>query len=305
MTTRRVTTPPSPAGADQPLDPGLLDGLWNFGDPAASEQRLRAELDKDHSPVAAAELTTQLARSLGLQGRFDDADALLDDLPGSAQTHPIVGVRRDLERGRLRNSAGDRHAAVPLFRSALEAAEPAGLGFLAADAAHMLAIAEPDRAEHWTRRGLAIVQASDDPRCARWAGSLHNNLGWNLHDAGDHAGALAEFEAALAAYRSAGTDEQIRVARWAIARCLRSLGRLDEALAIQTELATGPSDGYVDEELGELLLALGREGDAAAHFAVAAERLGSDSWLAEHEPDRIERLRRLGRPPTGGSQNLR
>jgi tetratricopeptide (TPR) repeat protein len=238
-----------------------------------------------------------VARALGLQGRFDEADALLDTIatdPAGAPAHPVVGVRRDLERGRLRNSAGDPAAARPLFRSALRQAEESGLDFLAADAAHMLAIADPDGAERWTRRGLAVVQRSDDPRCARWAGSLHNNLGWSRHDAGDHAAALAEFQAALAAYRAGGTDEQVRVARWTVARCLRSLGRLDEALAIQTELASGPSDGYVDEEIGELLLALGRGGDAVPHFAAAARRLGADGWLAEHEPGRIERLRRLG-----------
>jgi hypothetical protein len=60
-----------------------------------------------------------------------------------------------------------------------------------------------------------------------------------------------------------------------VARCLRSLGRLDDALAIQTELAAGPSDGYVDQELAELLQALGRPQQAAAHRAAAARKLGT------------------------------
>lgn len=262
-----------PHHPDASLDPDRLDELWDFGDPAGSERRFRDELVSAGDGIAAAELRTQLARALGLQARYDEADRLLDDLD-PASCPPMVGVRRDLERGRLRNSSGDRPAAVSLFRAALEQALAAGEDFLAADAAHMLAIADPDRAAEWTRRGLAVVGASTDPRCARWAGSLHNNLGWHRHDAGDYPWALAEFDAALTAYRAVGTAEQVRIARWSVARCLRSLGRLDEALAIQTELAAGPSDGYVDQELGELLTALGRPEEGAVHRAAAARKLG-------------------------------
>ena len=55
-------------------------------------------------------------------------------------------VRVALERGRLRNSAGDPAAAVPLFRAAAEGAASAGLVFLQVDALHMLAIADPAHA---------------------------------------------------------------------------------------------------------------------------------------------------------------
>jgi hypothetical protein len=204
---------------DAPLDTGTLDGLWDFDDPAGSEQRLRAAATAARSPVTAAELTTQVARALGLQDRFADGDALLDSIPTAALAHPAVSVRRDLERGRLRNSAAEPRPAAVLFRAALDAALAADLEFLAADAAHMLAIAEPDRAEQWTARGLAIAEASADPRCRRWAGSLHNNLGWTRQDAADLAGALVEFEAALRAYREYGTDEQVGFAQQAIDQC--------------------------------------------------------------------------------------
>ena len=209
----------STAPNDAPLDIAALDRLWNFDDPAASEMRLRAAASEAGSAVIAAELTTQVARALGLQDRFDQADALLDDLPAPAAAHPAVAVRVDLERGRLRNSAGSPAPAAVLFRRALDAALAANLEFLAADAAHMLAIAEPDRAEDWTAQGLAIAEASIDPRCRRWAGSLHNNLGWTRQDAGDLAGALAEFEAALSAYRRHGTAEQVGFAQQAIEQC--------------------------------------------------------------------------------------
>lgn len=288
--------------ADPALDGKLLDRLWDFADPAGSEARFREAIAAAPAgALATAELRTQLARALGLQGRYEQATAVLDDVaaelgevsaadPG---TRPTLGARVALERGRVRNSSGAPADAVPLFREALDLSLIAHDDFLAADAAHMLAIADGEHSDQWTRRGLEIAQSSADPRTARWAGSLHNNLGWSLHGAGRFGEALDEFRSALDAYRTAGTAEQIRIARWAVARCLRSLERYEEALVIQTELAAGPSDGYVDEELGELLLALGRADEARPHFAVAADKLGADDWLVEHEPARIARLREL------------
>jgi hypothetical protein len=56
----------------------------------------------------------------------------------------------------------------------------------------------------------------------------------------------------------------------------------------------GESDGYVFEELGECLLLLGRPGEARLFFARAYAELSRDSWLAESEPARLERLKELG-----------
>lgn len=228
------------------LDPALLDSLWDFGDPAASAERF-ADAAASATPTAAAELLTQRARALGLAGDRAAADAVLDAI---SDPHPIVAIRVALERGRLFNSAGERPEAVPLFTEALELATAAGEHFLAIDAAHMLAIADDERAGQWTARGIQIVDAATDPRAQRWGIALHNNLGWTHHDAGLFDEALAEFEAADAAARTLGSTEQQQIAQWSIARCLRSLGRRDEALAIQERLLElRPDDEYVHEEL--------------------------------------------------------
>ncbi len=239
------------APLSQHLDPEFLATLWDFGDPAASESRFREELARrDPDAVSAAELTTQLARSLGLQGRLEAADALLDTIGSDA---PIVRARLNLERGRVRNSGGDRKAAIPFFEQALTDAGTAGDDFLAGDAIHMLAIADQDRVAMWVERGVAQAEAASDPRAKRWAGALHNNYGWTLHDAGDYSAALTQFEEALAVYEAVGSRMDIHIAHWAIARCLRSLGRYDEALAIQLRLAENEDrDTYVDEEIAEL-----------------------------------------------------
>src|SRR3954447_2375440 len=104
---------------DMPISQSLLDELWDFSDPGASEERLRAAAERQTDAGSRAELQTQVARALGLQERFDEADEVLDLI--RAESLP-VGVRVALERGRLRNSGGDAGAAIPLFRAAAEAA---------------------------------------------------------------------------------------------------------------------------------------------------------------------------------------
>lgn len=237
-----------------PLSQELLDELWDFDDPAASEQRMRrAARSPERTPQELAELETQRARALGLQGRFDEAHVVLDRIDFDS---PSVATRMLLERGRLRNSAGAATEAAPLFTGALGIAAPAGLVFLEVDALHMLAIADAERAEHWTREGLAALERADDDRTRRWAVALHNNLGWALHDANRLEEALEEFARARDAAGRFGGEEQRFFASWAYARCLRSLGRMPEALAIQRALSEErPDDEDVREELA-LLTAL-------------------------------------------------
>ena len=182
-----------------------LDALWDFADAAGSEQRFRDAVAAASDPVEAAELGTQLARALGMQERYAEADAVLDAID---DLDPVVDARRLLERGRLRNSSGQPELAIPLFEEALAAAAAADHEFLEVDAAHMLAIAQPDRAEHWTDRALETLDETKDARTKRWAVSLHNNLGWNLFEASRFEEALAEFELAADAARDYGTEQQ-------------------------------------------------------------------------------------------------
>jgi tetratricopeptide (TPR) repeat protein len=238
-----------PAG--ETLDGALLDVLWDFNDPAASEERLREAAETcPPGSVAAAELATQVARALGLQGRFEEARVMLD---GIRSSQPVVQARIALEQGRIRNSSGDPVGAVPFFRDAVDVARAAHDDFLLVDALHMLAIGDTDRYEAWTRQGLEVARDHADPRVRRWCGALLNNLGWSRFDRGLYEDALVAFEEALAWYRQAGTPEQVHRARWAVARCLRALGHVDEARAIQLELRDNdPSDPYVAEELAAL-----------------------------------------------------
>ena len=233
-----------------------LDALWDFSDPIASEAAFRGAISSlggaAGDSVAREVLGTQLARALGLQERYDEADRVLELIDAPI---PAVRARVALERGRLRNSGGHPEDAVGFFENAATVAEAAGEPFLLVDALHMLGIAQPDRGEVHVAAALAVLDADPAPdrRTQRWRVALHNNRGWALHDEEHFDQALLEFELADAAARAHGTEEQQHVAQWAVARCLRSLGRIPEALAIQEQLfTTRPDDEYVVEELEAL-----------------------------------------------------
>ena len=232
-------------------DPGAL---WDFDDPVGSEQRFReaAELAEGADRLV---LLTQVARALGLQERYDEGHAVLDDL---AVDDPEVATRASLERGRLFRSSGDPEAARPHFEAAASTARGAGLEVLHVDALHMVALAAPaEDQQRLTEEALAVARHATDGSARDWDASLLNNLGMIHADAGDWPAALASFEEALAARERIGDAARTRVARWMVGWALRNLGRTDDARAVQTALkaeleAAGEEDPYVDEELGLL-----------------------------------------------------
>ena len=219
----------------------------------------------------------------------------MDENPSRAK------VRYLLERGRVFNSSRQADKAKPFFEQALDLAKKLGEDFYAVDAAHMLAIIADDPASSLSLNLIAIqmAESSLEERARNWLGSLYNNTGWSYHDAGEYESALVIFEKAESFFRVKGGVDKIRIAVWTVARCLRSLNRLDEALSKQLALhaefeSAGETDGFVFEEIGECLLALQRGEEAKQYFAKAYEVLSEDVWLAENEPDRIARLKQLG-----------
>lgn len=246
-----------------------IDRLWDFSDPALSEARFRAAAD-DTTQTAhvRAAMATQLARAIGIQGRADDAFAVLDAVEEGARRVEggevpdaeladaelaEVRARVSLERGRILVAAERTTEAVASLTRAVREAARAGSAFLALDAVHMLALTDAGHEREWAEQGFELLAADRDPRVLRWGVALHNNLGWSLLDAGDAAGALAQFELAVDAADRFGTAEQQHVTRWSVGRALRAVGRADEALALQRELARSrPEDPYVAAEIQAL-----------------------------------------------------
>lgn len=282
-----------------------FDELWDYDDPSGTEARFRALLPAAESAPDRAlllQLRTQIARTLGLQKRYDEAHAMLDEVERELdEAPPVVRIRYLMERGRVLRTSGRPDEARPLFEEAWGVGRRAsGIDGFAVDAAHMVALAaDPPESIEWTEKALDLARSSPDERARRWRGSLLNNLGWTFHDLGEHEKARALFVEALEARREQGDPGLIRIARWCVARADRSLGRLEEALRTQRELhaeaeAEGGGDGYVLEEIAECLLAQGKGDEARPWFAGAWEVLSRDPWLPESEPERLERLHRLG-----------
>jgi tetratricopeptide (TPR) repeat protein len=198
-----------------------LRPLWDFGDLDTTEQRFRAQLERETTAAGRAEVLTQLARVQGLRGQFRECERLLDEAEPLAGSNVVANIRVELERGRMFRSSGDPEAAFPLFESAYERALEANELYLAGDAAHMCAIAVDDRAaqQEWTQRGLD----HGDPY---WVGPLLNNLGWAYHEAGDYGQALELFERALEArLRDPNNQQAIQWAHEAIAEAKQAIVR--------------------------------------------------------------------------------
>jgi tetratricopeptide (TPR) repeat protein len=285
-----------------------LDQLWDFGKPAESEVRFRAELAKHPADSREAlETSTQIARTQGLQRKFSAADATLDAVATKLDAVPArVRVRYLLERGRTRNSGGDKPAAIPLFNdaAALHARDLLpGTDYYYIDALHMLAIAaRPSEQLDWNRKALAAAESSSDARARGWMASLCNNIGWTYFDAGDSATALTYWKRALPLREAQGNPDNIRLAKWAIARGLRATGKLDDAEKIQlalvaeTEKGNEP-DGYIYEELAEIAVARGDKALAAPWAAKAYALLKDDEDLKADDAARLKRLADLASAP--------
>jgi tetratricopeptide (TPR) repeat protein len=279
---------------------------WDYDQPQATELKFRELLPAAESsgdPSYHAQLLTQLARTLSLQRKFDDAHQLLnkaEQLIG-AQAMPVAEIRYLLERGRTYNSAGERQKAIALFKQAYDKALKHKEDFYAVDAAHMLGIAErPQDQLYWNTTAMELAEKSTDAAAKKWLGSLYNNIGWTYHDLKDYNKALDLFEKALAWHIDKRNDRGTFIAKWTVGRTYRSLDRIEEALVLQKSLweeiqrkNLAPS-GFVFEELAECLLVKNEFTEAKVYFRKAYDILSKDIWLKAREPARLERLKRLG-----------
>lgn len=247
------------------------------------------------NPAYHCELLTRLARTRGLQRRFEEAHQTIAEAKALGCDAPTCLVRISLEEGRIFNSSGDKESASPLFREAFTMASINDLDELAVDAAHMMGIVETGHNSlDWNEKAIEIAEASTDPKAKAWFGSLYNNTAWTYHGQGNFERALKLFGKAKEYRIVQNQPKQVHIAEWCIGRCLRSMGRLQGALEIQNRLyADGDESGYGAEELGELHLLMGDKPKSQPLFAEAYAKLSQDPWLQANEAERLERLRQL------------
>src|SRR5450432_4277879 len=117
-----------------------FDSLWNYDDPAATEDKLRDVIPDALSLADRSyylQLLTQIARAQGMQNHFADAQVTLDQVQQEMTPDmKLVQVRYLLERGRVFNSSDQPAKAIPLFEQAYALAPQEKLDFFTIDAAH-------------------------------------------------------------------------------------------------------------------------------------------------------------------------
>jgi len=271
------------------IAPGLaaavdLTPLWNFDDPAQSEQRFRAALAQSTGDDVFI-LQTQIARTYGLRRQFARARSILHALDAQlSKAGPEAHTRYWLELGRTYSSATHppesqtadaRQQARTAYLRAYEYAQVERLDALAVDALHMLAFVDtaPTDQLRWVELALDAALSSPQPAARAWEASLRNNVGYALLELNRNDEALAQFQMALRLREKAGDAEATWIARWMVARTLRAQGRVDEALEIQRRIERERDEAHApDPEVFEELALLYREKGDLAHADAYALR---------------------------------
>jgi len=285
-----------------------FDKLWDYNAPEETEKKFREILPelKDHKDFeyqsAYLQLQTQIARTLGLQMKFDEAHTLLDEIdPLLNDEFYVAKIRYLLERGRTFRSSKQVERSCDLFIKAYELAVKHNEDNLAVDAAHMMGIIEPfEEAQRWNELAMEIAEKSNDKKAKKWLGPLYNNTAWNYHDNNDFNEALELFEKNVVWHTERNSKQELIIAKWSVARALRSLDKINKAIKLQLELIDEieekglDDDGYVFEELGELYLIKENEEESKKYFGLAYDLLSKDKWFVEYEKERLDRIKELG-----------
>ncbi len=153
---------------------------------------------------------------------------------------------------------------------------------------------------------------------AQAEGRLRNTLGILAWTRGEHAGALAEYERALAVFRAAGDEAGVGLALNSLGATLRALDRrgqarerLEQALAHHRQAGLARLEGHALALLGEIALELDEPAEARARLeaSLAIRRRTGDrrgeGWMlcllarAHAAEGRRERARRLAAAAAG------
>lgn len=281
----------------------LLDfnTLWNFGDPAETEKKFRsilprAEISNDTSYLA--QLLTQIARTLSLRDKFEEAHSILDRVekmltPGLK----LASVRYLLERGRTFNSSQMQDKAIPLFMEAYELGVSIKEMKYAIDAVHMVAIAKQDPKDQieWNLIGIELAQADKNSR--GWLHALYNNIGESYLLTKEYKTAASYFHKLAELQKETNGRADIYTLKDE-AKAKRLSGNPQVALDIlepvYTKLISEKQDnGWIREELAESYYAIGKQAEAKPYFLKAYELLSKEDYSIKYEQDKLRHLKEM------------
>ena len=275
--------------------------LWNFGNPAETEKKFRGILpraESTHDASYLAQLLTQIARTQGLQGKFDDAHITLDRVEKMLTPNlKLAYVRYLLERGRAFNSSNHLDQALPLFIQAYELAGQIKEMKLAIDAVHMVAIVKKDPKEQieWNLKGIAMAEADTNSRGWLWA--LYNNIGESYLLVEDYENASRYFHNLVEFQKEKGGEPDMYTLKDE-ARAIRLSGHPAEALIIIEPIFSKlqrekQDDGWIREEMAENLFSLGKKTEAKSHFVKAYELLSNEDSCIKNEQEKLQHLKEM------------
>lgn len=275
--------------------------LWNFGNPAETEEKFRnilplAETANDISYLA--QLLSQIARTQGLQGKFDDAHITLDRVEKMLTPDlKLARVRYLLERGRAFNSSHHQGKAMPLFIEAYELASSIREMKYAIDAVHMVAIAKEDPKDQieWNLKGISMANADKNSRS--WLHALYNNIGESYLQTKEYRTAASYFHKLAELQKENGGEADMYTLKDE-AKAIRLSGNPNEALALiepiyDKLISEKQDDGWIREEMAENYYALGKKAEAKPHFVKAYELLSKEEFSIQNEQDKLKHLKKM------------
>jgi tetratricopeptide (TPR) repeat protein len=270
-----------------------IDALWDPEDLHASKSRFDAALAATDDPQEQVLCLSQLARIAGLEADFTQGEMLLEQARNIGPDAPRE-ARLLLEKARLEREEGRSAQAATGFHQAAQRGRAAGALDVAMEALHLQAESAP------TPIARALVEQAESicansPSHRRYLGPMYSTFAWALFEEGDFKAAYDIFRQDHELRRSLKTEEKRRAAGVNMAKMLRYMGRLSEALEQLQRLTVeiGPQ-GYglslVFEERAELAHTAGRHSEARQYAADARARLIARGLSAEDQPSRFARL---------------
>jgi tetratricopeptide (TPR) repeat protein len=274
-----------------------FDGFWVGTDLQAIEETIRKGGDS-------VEALVQLARVLDLQEKEQEAQTALTNarklfLENRAKS-PQTEIRLLIEEGRHLCLAMTPNRAQGLFGQASNIANRTNDDFFSVEASVLLSLTVPPKEQTaWLKQAVSIAEKSHNDLAKLWLAHVHIFMGWNSFDMRQFDQALSYFELA----KTNCTQSQVRVdlvaLQWSIARCLRALHRLPEALGIQQENAqlrnSGYASGFIFLEIAECLQLLKKHNEAKEFFEKAHAELSQNSWYADNRVDELLRMKHLAK----------
>lgn len=289
-----------------------IDDLWDFNDLGKTEIKIHEQLahmtsteELSQSPKR-AELLTQLARLQGLQGKLQEAEATLlltkELLPeGHAQAFARAELRYLIEQGRFFSLSMNSYQSLKYFEMAWQEAVKLNDVYLLIETSVLLSISQPPKYQNeWLKQALKLAETSGDARGKLWLAQLYVMDGWHSFNFRKFEESLESFKKALEQPETTQNISNRVAVRWGLARTLRSLGRVQDALNVQNELlsefqAVEKVNGHVFLELAECLLLLKKHEDAKIYFEAAYKELSLNGWYSDNKPSELSRIQYLSK----------